>query len=315
MLGIPIPHTYAMAFNQWQAFVEVCRVGSIAGAAQTLGYTQSAVSRQIATIEAEMQVSLLERLPRGVRPTAAGEALLHHARIVVNEIERGREAARIAPTAGRRLVIGTVPSAAAALVPDALRRLGEADPETPLQWSVVPSLTAELGSMVRHGEVDVAVVTDAPPGLPTDQRLVLTHLGDDEMVVVAPEGHLLGGRAGSNATVRLSDLAREQWIEDNAGSEAILRAMAARAGIELHVDRCASDLMSKTGLVAAGHGVALVPGLLVPALRPDLEVLTLDGSMRRGIFLMSAAGGEPPGVLLAALTAAAIALPGRPRTE
>ena len=74
-----------MSLTQWSAFVEVCRTGSIGGAAATLGYTQSAVSRQVAGLEAELQERLLERLPRGVRPTPAGAALLQHARIVVNE--------------------------------------------------------------------------------------------------------------------------------------------------------------------------------------------------------------------------------------
>jgi DNA-binding transcriptional LysR family regulator len=281
MVNMREAHTADMALTQWIAFVEVCRTGSIGSAAAALGYTQSAVSRQIAALEQEVQVTLLERLPRGVRPTTAGEALLHHARIVVNEAERGREAARSAPTSPARLVVGAVPSASATLVPDALARLDR--DEAGLQWSIVPGLTPQLASMVRHREVDVAVVTDAPPGLPTDLHLVLTHVGDDAMAVVVPLGHRL---ASGRRVVGMAELADDHWIEDNAGSEALLRTMAARAGIELRVDLAATDLLSKTGLVAAGHGVALVPGLLVPALRADLHVLRLADSIGRGIYLV-----------------------------
>src|SRR4051812_26163308 len=233
-----------MALTQWIAFVEACRTGSIGGAAQALGYTQSAVSRQIAALEHDLQVTLLERLPRGVRPTAAGEALLHHAQIVVNEAERGRQAARSAPVPATRLVVGAVPSAAATLVPQALARLEKDGP--PLQWSIIPGLTGQLTSMVLRGDADLAVVTDAPPGLPSDPQLRLTHVGDDAMVVVVPARHRLARRR--NTLVTLADFAGEHWIEDNAGSEALLRALAIRAGTEIRVDRSATDLMSKTGL-------------------------------------------------------------------
>jgi DNA-binding transcriptional LysR family regulator len=300
-------HNGFMALTPWLAFVEVCSTGSIGGAAASLGYTQSAVSRQIAALEREMQVALLERLPRGVRPTAAGEALLHHARIVVNEAERGREAARTAPAPATRLVVGAVPSAAAALVPEALRRL-----RGPVQWSIVPALTVDLASMVRHREIDIAVVTDAPPGLPTDPHLRLTHLGEDVMAVVVPAEHRLAARARA---VAFAALAGERWIEDNAGSEALLRGMAARAGHEVEVDRSATDLLSKTGLVAAGHGIALVPGLLVPALRSDLRVLRLEDSVPRGIYLLERLDGAPQRALLGALKESVPHLPGGGRSR
>lgn len=286
-----------MSLTQWSAFVEVCRTGSIGGAAATLGYTQSAVSRQVAGLEAELQERLLERLPRGVRPTAAGAALLQHARIVVNEAERGRAAVRQAREGQVRLTVGAVPSAAAAAVPDALRRLGT---ETPVQWSLVPALSHELAAMARQGAVDVAVVTDAPPGLPSDPQVRVTHVGDDEMVVVVPAGHRLAGRRRRTS---LADLAGERWIEDNAGSEAMLRSMAARVDLDLWIDRAATDLMTKTGLVAAGLGVALVPGLLVPALRADVRVLRVQGSIRRGIFVLEPTGGDSQEAFVRALRA------------
>jgi DNA-binding transcriptional LysR family regulator len=287
-----------MSLVQWSSFVEVCRTGSIGGAAATLGYTQSAVSRQVAALEAELQVRLLERLPRGVRPTAAGTALLHHAQIVVNEAARGREAVRRAADGAVQLSIGAVPSAASTVVPAALRKLAA---RGPVQWSIVPGVTGDLLSMVRAGEVDLAVVTDAPPGLPSDAHVRLTHVGDDEMVVVVPAGHALAGRTRPSG---LADLRDEHWLEDNAGSEALLRSMAARSGFEPVVDRAATDLPTKVGLVAAGHGVALVPGLLVSGLRADVRVVRLRDAVRRGIFVLEAAEVDGHGEFVAALRSA-----------
>jgi len=249
-----------MALTQWTAFVEVCRTGSIGGAAVALGYTQSAVSRQVAALESDLQVRLLERLPRGVRPTPAGQALLRHAQIVVNEAERGRQAVRDAVVASRHLAVGAVPSAASTIVPAALAALqvaGEA-----IRWSVVPALTQDLVAMVRQREVDLAVVTDAPPGLPAEPGVQATHVGDDEPVAVVPRHHPLA--QGSERRIRLQRLATERWIEDNAGSESMLRGMAARAGVPLQIDRSAtlSDAEKLDRLMTVNQ--AIIPLMTAP---------------------------------------------------
>src|SRR5262245_31368178 len=86
-------HDGHMSLTSWNAFVEVCRTGSFRAAAEVTGFTQPGLSRQVVALEREIGTRLLDRGPRGVRPTAAGAALLPHARMVVNEARRGREAA------------------------------------------------------------------------------------------------------------------------------------------------------------------------------------------------------------------------------
>lgn len=273
-------HDGVMSLTQWNAFVEVCRTGSIGAAAEATGFTQPGLSRQVAALERDIGVRLLDRGARGVTPTAAGAALLPHARLVVNEARRGRDAARTATTRPVSLVLGAVPSAAASLVPHAigrLRALGGPD------VTVISRITPELGPMVLSRELDAAVVTDAPPGLPREPELRTVHLGDDESVVVAAAGHPLGGP--DRVDVRL--LAEETWIEDNVGSEVMVRQLAARAGFEPQISFAADDLIGKTGMAAAGLGVALVPDLMVPALRPDLAIIRLERPPRRGIYLLA----------------------------
>ncbi len=269
-----------MALTPWNAFVEVCRTGSIRAAAEVTGFTQPGLSRQVAALEREVGVRLLHRGSRGVTPTAAGAALLPHARLVVNEARRGREAARNATERPATIVLGAVPSATAALVPRAISRLRDVGgPDV----AVISRVTPELGPMVVGRELDAAVVTDAPPGLPRDAELRATHLFDDEVVVIAPAGHPLAGPD----RVDLERLAGETWIEDNAGSEVMLRQLAARAGFEPRISTSADDLLAKTGLVAARLGVALVPDLLLPSLRADLAILRLTRPTYRGIYLVS----------------------------
>jgi DNA-binding transcriptional LysR family regulator len=269
-----------MALTPWNAFVEVCRTGSMRAAAEATGFTQPGLSRQVAALEREVGVRLLHRGSRGVTPTDAGAALLPHARLVVSEARRGRDAARAATARPASLVLGAVPSATASLVPRALGALRAAGgPEC----TVVSRLSAELAPMVVGRELDAAVVTDAPPGLPRDAELVSTHLGDDEVVVMAKVNHPLAGDERVDAR-RLAD---ETWVEDNVGSEVMLRQLAARAGFEPRIAMVADDLLTKTGLVAAGLGVALVPDLLLPSLRSDLTVIRLKRPVRRGIYLIS----------------------------
>jgi DNA-binding transcriptional LysR family regulator len=293
---MPFSHDGAMSLTQWSAFVEVCRTGSIRAAAEATGFTQPGLSRQVAALERQVGVRLLDRGARGVTPTAAGQALLPHARLVVNEARRGRDAARTASARPATLVLGAVPSATAALVPRAIAKLREhGGPDV----TVVARITSELGPMVVSRELDAAVVTDAPPGLPRDAELRAVHLGDDESVVVAAAGHALAGT--DRVDVRL--LADETWIEDNVGSEVMVRQLAARAGVEPRISFSADDLVGKTGMAAAGLGIALVPDLMLPALRPDLAVIRLKRPPRRGIYLLTRKDRTQLDELVAALSA------------
>ncbi|WP_461009706.1 LysR family transcriptional regulator [Streptomyces capparidis] len=269
-----------MELTAWRAFVTVCRLGSLSAAAAELGYTQSAVSRQIAGLERRLGAPLVERHARGVRPTPAGEAFRHHAVAVLHEADRAERAVREvrdgAP--GRPLAIGATPSLAAGIVPAAVRRLLDAG--GPLRWSLLPGVSADLHDRVAAGDLDAAVVTDAPPGLPHVPRVRRRFLGMDEMVVVLPLGHPRAGRG----PVPIRALADETWVEDNDGSAALLRRHAARAGVTARIDLTAADLPGKTALVATGHAIALIPGALIRALRADVTTVTLVDPPTRGIY-------------------------------
>jgi DNA-binding transcriptional LysR family regulator len=93
-----------------------------------------------------------------------------------------------------------------------MRRL--LDEAGPLPWSLLPGLTGQLHERVVSGELDIAAVTDTPPGLPNDPRLDWRALGTDEMVVVLPLGHPQAGKT----PVRIEALASEVWAEDHEGS-------------------------------------------------------------------------------------------------
>lgn len=275
-----VAHTGAMSLTTWRTFVSVCRTGSLSAAAEEQGYTQSAVSRHMATLEREVGTALLERSVRGTRPTVAGEAFLRHAVMMVNSAERAVRAARDAghgPSAPP-LAIGATPSLAAGVVPTVMRRT--LDRSEPFPWTLVPGLSQALHDRLLLGELDIAVVTDAPPGVPEDSRVDRVPLGHDEMMVAVPADHVFA----RSDSVHIEELADEGWAEDNEGSATLLRQHAARAGLVARVDHTAADLPGKLALVAAGHAIALVPGCMAETLRPDVSAIRLDAAPTRGIY-------------------------------
>ncbi|MFH7334031.1 LysR substrate-binding domain-containing protein [Streptomyces sp. KHY 26] len=177
------------------------------------------------------------------------------------------------PSADRR----RTSSLAAGVVPEAVRDLLEQT--GPLRWSLLPGLSVQPHHRVVTGALDLAVVTDAPPGLPHDPRVERRFLGLDDMVVVLPADHPHAGRG----PVPLQALADEVWAEDNDGSAALLRGHAARVGVGVHIDLTAADLPGELALVATGHAIALVPGVLTRALRGDVTTVDLVDAPTRGI--------------------------------
>src|ERR687886_371360 len=112
---------------------EVAAQRSFSAAAEKLGYTQSAVSQQIAALEREAGATLIERNPRGIRLTDAGEALVRHAdKILARLAEAEAELEAIAGLRGGRLRLATFPTAGATLVPRAIAEFANRHPAVQL---------------------------------------------------------------------------------------------------------------------------------------------------------------------------------------
>jgi DNA-binding transcriptional LysR family regulator len=247
---------------------EAARHGSFSVAAERLGYTQSAVSRQIALMEQAAGQALFERHARGVRPTNAGWVVLRHADTVLAELQAVQHDLReLHPGSAVRLRVGAFSTATAALVPRAVAALAERAPQlrVPLREGVSPGLLTS----VARGRLDVAVVvrpTVAVPGV------ALAPLLDDPLLVALPPAHPLAGRA----SVTPDELRAERWIAGSTEPGSTLLGAWADASWQPEIAFVARDWVAKLGLVAAGLGITVVPGLAVPALPPSLAVVRLD---------------------------------------
>ncbi|GAA4623234.1 LysR family transcriptional regulator [Actinoallomurus vinaceus] len=241
--------------------------GSVTAAAANLGYTPSAVSQQVAALEKQAGIPLLERVGRGVRPTAAGRLLTEHAAVIGRQVAEA-ETALADLRAGRtgHLAIRYFATAGATLVAPALARfrrelpgvrvdLKMTDPEDPL-----PAVT--------RGEADVAIVVRAHD-LPHD-GVHLVHLLDDPFHAVLPQGHRLAGKP----VLDLADLADEPWIASERPGpclDPVLDGCAA-AGFSPNFVVESEDYATAQGFVAAGLGVSLIPALGLAGRHPAVIV-------------------------------------------
>jgi DNA-binding transcriptional LysR family regulator len=252
---------------------EVINRGSFSAAAEALDYTQSAISQAVARLEAETGGALVVRDRRGVRPTAAGAALVAHAEAIFAQIDAA-EAELDAILGIRRgpLRVASFPSAGATLMPLAIARFRVRHPDVAL--TLAEGEPEEIAPRLRAGEFDLALLFEFPgvrerpgAGLETTQLLI------DPLYVVLPAAHPLAGKPA----LALADLRDQNWVQTSASSPCarhVIRSCLA-AGFEPKVTFESDDYETVQGLVAAGVGVALIPRLALSHVHPGIVVRTL----------------------------------------
>src|ERR1700724_4059088 len=148
-----------LSTRRLQILREVAYRGSFSAAAEALSYTQSAVSQQIAALEAQTGMALLERHPRGVSLTAAGQTLVRHAEGILASLDSAEAAlAAISGLRGGRLRMASFPTAGATLMPLAIASFRASYPEVEL--TLAEGEPEEIVPRLRAGELDVALLFD-----------------------------------------------------------------------------------------------------------------------------------------------------------
>lgn len=291
-----------------RVFLEVARHGSFTVAARTLGWTQSAVSRQISSLEAALGgAPLFDRLPRGVRLTEAGRILVPYAESVAEALHgAGRELAALREAAGGQLRFGAFATADAALVPQALAAFRARHPR--VRVSREEGFTPVLLDRLNAGHLDLAVVSTTG-GTPLE-AYELHHLLDESLYVAVPADHELAERG----PVRLAQLADADWISGSPRPQGTLLDAALRQDFRPRVAHVVGEWTAKQGYVAAGLGVTLVPALAAASVRPDIALLPVldEDAPTRAVYAATARGRSltPAGTaFLAALREAAGKVP------
>lgn len=255
-----------------RTFVTVARHQSFSVAAHELGYTQSAVSQQIAALEADLGVPLLHRRP--VAPTDAGRRLIEHAGPILLRLDAARaDVRRLSGAPPVELRVGVSPLADSGRL---VERLAEAQRSLP---HVTVTLSAcgpdDVAAGVARGELEIGLVDGVTA--PSDP-LRLVELGtfttvvvsESPLVVVLPGDHPLATRA----VLRLSDLADARWIDAPAAAIPLTALRVAADGFRSGLRYDGAERSVLLALVAAGAGLAVLPERVVPD-RPDLAAVPL----------------------------------------
>jgi DNA-binding transcriptional LysR family regulator len=254
---------------------EVAYRGSFSAAAAALSYTQSAVSQQIAALEAETGMKLLERHPRGVTLTAAGQTLVGHAEGILARLEAAEASlAAIAGLRGGRLRVASFPTAGATLLPLAIATFRASYPDVEL--TLAEGEPEAIVPRLRAGELDLALLFEFAGETPLSEDMTRTELLEDPMHLALPREHPLADRQ----RIRLEDLEADAWVQTSRASPCarhVVRSCHA-AGFEPNVAFESDDYQTVQGLVAAGVGVALIPKLALSVVREDIAIRSLSPS-------------------------------------
>ncbi len=291
-------------------FRAVAHERSFTGAARRLALSQPSVSNQVAALEREVGVRLLERRPGGLRLTPEGEILLEHADAIADRF--GLAQAQLDQSAERRrtrLRIGALPSALAGFVPAAIARVREDHPDTQVTFD--EGTSEELAARLASGELDLAIAyqdttwsRSEPPGV---KRHHLLH--ERFMVAMAPD-HRLADRS----EVDLADLRDDDWTA--ALTDGVIVRACRAAGFEPRLVSITHDQLAIRGLIIRGLAVTLVAELLADpfkdlALRPIARM-----TVARDVYALLPPGGRHPlvGPTLDALDEIAVRMGGERST-
>jgi DNA-binding transcriptional LysR family regulator len=284
-----------MLIGQMRAIRVLCAIaeqGSFSGAARSLGMTQSAVSQHMAGLERAAGLPLLDRGTRPVELTEAGAVLARRGSTAIHQLEDAEQAlAEISGRRAGRLRLGSFPTALTTFVPAGIARFRRESPDVVL--TMVDDHMQALVPRLEHGELDMAVVyenPDLPGGTPAQHTV--TPLFDDPYRALLPEGHRLARR---RARPRLADLADDDWVGGRPGSTwyRILLRACRTAGFEPRTRLATDDNRAVHAFVAAGLGVAVVPGLAAQHPLPGVIVRDLAPGLPVRRIGVAYPAGEP----------------------
>lgn len=268
--------------DRLRALHAVSAHGSIIAAAETLHVTTSAVSQQLAKLEAETGQTLLERHGRGVRLTDAAQALVSRTHRVLSLLEEA-EAELEATDAGvgGRITLAAFATAARGLAPQAIAALRKKYPQLTLTFHEQEPHQS-IPNLVRR-DVDLIVINDwenAPLALP--DGLTKAPLFDDIADIALPPGH----RYADARRVKLGQLAGEEWIAWPGGSichDFLLHTLR-KNGSEPRISHTAGEYATQLALVAAGLGACVLPRLGRGPVPAGVSVVPSEPALRRHVY-------------------------------
>ena len=285
--------------------------GTLAGVAEALAYSPSAVSQQLALLEKEAGVELLQRVGRRVKLTPQAEILVEHTEHLLERLE----AAEADIMASRTTVSGTVrvavfQSAAHAVIPPALTILSEEHPALRVE---ITEREPEAGLFAVSARDFDLVLAEQYPGYTRAHRpdLDRVNLATDALRLAVPRP-----RDGRVVVGSLEDAAMLPWVMEPVGTASRQWAtqVCRSAGFEPDVRFESADLIAHIHLIESGNAVGILPDLLWAGQSPAVHLLELAGLPNRSIFSSArrSSAGRPGVIAVRDALARAVALVAAP---
>ena len=271
-----------MELRTVNTFLHVAELHSFSQAARELGYSQSAISSQIAQLEAELETPLFDRVGRTVRLTDAGQTFQAYARTLLTTAQQAKAALQPEQQIRGTLRVALADSVSSAFLPDLLRQYHARCPQVELVLRTATS--DEMLRMLSANQTDLAYTFDQPILLPSITLAVDT---TEPVCFVAPAGHPLAGLE----TVTLEELTRQEFLLTERGMsyrDALDQCLAAQ-GLEVHPYLELGSAAQLCQLVERGMGLSFLPEYIVrPALAAGslarLNVPECQLQMHRQLF-------------------------------
>ena len=260
--------------GQLAALVAVVEHGTFAAAADALGFTQSAVSQQIAQLERACGTSVFDR-PKGPRPaelTQVGLAVVEFARRSLDRIDQMDDRLRSMQRGiSGRLTVGTFQSASAELLPNIIAQMRRELPDVDVRLDETDDLD-ELVRDILQDETDLAFTVD----IPHDPRLEIEVLGRDRFVVLAPADPATATATSSIATAELLNGSTLIGQPDNHTGQRMIDERLISAGIRPDFAFRFQNNAAVQSMVRSGMGLAVMPSLAIDANDPGIRVLEIE---------------------------------------
>ncbi len=263
------------ALSKYLALVKTVETGSFTRAAQELNYAQSSVSKMVADLEKEWQVTLLERSKNGVCLTRTGEQVMPLVRAVLNEYHRLEgQICRIHGIETGRVRIGTFSSVAIHWLPNIFARLQKDYPG--IEYEMLLGDYDEVENLIETGRVDCGFLR-----LPTLSKFDTLLLKEDEYKLVLPMGHPLA----REARVAIEQVSHQPFLLLEHGGKTEVSDLLERRHVQPDIRFTTWEDFAIMAMVEKGLGISILPDMILQRIPYKIEIRPLKVPYYRQIGL------------------------------
>ncbi len=261
--------------QKYLAFVTTAECGSFTRAAETLDYAQSSVSKMIADLEAEWNLTLLERSRAGVQLTSDGLVMMPYARELLDSYRRVQEqAAGLSGVTSGLIRIGTFSSVATHWMPNIIRAFQEDYPD--IRYEMLLGDYEEIEQWIFEGRVECGFLR-----LPTRPEFETISLEKDELVLVMPKEHPFRERQ----VIDISDLKGQPFMLLEHGGRTEVSELLDRYGIRPDIRFTTWDDYAILSMIEQGLGIGILHRMILQRIPYEVEIRSLKEPAYREIGL------------------------------